>query len=96
MELRPVSGHLNVGSLISRRINETGEPPLSPSGGVCPTAAAHLVLVVVVPLLQEGALLGVHLGADRGPAALRLLRDVHLGRERTAEALHINPGARIS
>lgn len=62
---------------------------------VCPTAA-HLMLVVVVPLLQEGALLGVHLGADRGPAALRLLRDVHLGRERTAEALHINPGARIS
>lgn len=59
-------------------------------------AAAHLVLVVVVPLLQEGALLGVHLGADRGPAALRLLRDVDLGRERTAEALHINPGARIS
>lgn len=54
------------------------------------------MLVVVVPLLQEGALLGVHLGADRGPAALRLLRDVHLGRERTAEALHINPGARIS
>lgn len=56
------------------------------------------MLVVVVPLLQEGALLGVgvHLGADRGPAALRLLRDVDLGRERTAEALHINPGARIS
>lgn len=54
------------------------------------------MLVVVVPLLQEGALLGVQLRADRGPAALRLLRDVYLGREGTAEALHINPGARIS
>lgn len=54
------------------------------------------MLVVVVPLLEEGALLGMHLGADRGSATLRLLRDVYLGRERTAEALHINPGARIS
>jgi hypothetical protein len=48
----------------------------------------HLVVVVVVvPLLQEGALLvlmmvlGVHLGADGGPAALllRLLVGVDLG-----------------
>lgn len=54
------------------------------------------MLVVVVPLLEEGALLGMHLGADRGSAALRLLRDVDLGREGSAEALHINPGARIS
>lgn len=69
--------------------------PVSPSCDLC-TTAAHLMLVVVVPLLQEGALLGMHLGTDRGPATLRLLRDVYLGRERTAEALHINPGARIS
>lgn len=62
--------------------------------GCCP--AAHLVLVVIVPLLQEGALLGVHLGTDWGPAALRLLRDVHLRRKGTAEALHVNPGARIN
>lgn len=54
------------------------------------------MLIVVVPLLQEGALLRMHLGTDGGPATLRLLRDVDLGRERTAEALHINPGARIS
>lgn len=48
---------------------------------------AHLVVVVVVvPLLQEGALLvlmvlGVHLGAYGGPAALllRLLVGVDLG-----------------
>lgn len=63
--------------------------------GLC-SPASHLMLVVVVPLLQEGALLGMHLGTDRGPATLRLLRDAYLGRERTAEALHINPRARIS
>lgn len=62
-----------------------------------------MVVVVVVPLLQEDALLvlmmvlGVHLGADWGPAALlRLLRGVDLVRERTGEALHVNAGARIS
>lgn len=60
------------------------------------SAAAHLVLVVVVPLLEEGALLGMHLGTDRGSATLSLLRDVYLGRKRSAEALHINPGTRIS
>lgn len=46
---------------------------------------AHLVVVVIVPLLQKGALLRRHLRADRGPAALRLLRgDV----EGAAETLH--------
>lgn len=68
---------------------------VSPSRDGWP-AAAHLVLVVVVPLLEEGALLGVHLGADRGSAALGLLRDVDLGREGSAEALHVNPGTGIS
>lgn len=79
----------------SWEINEKIRAVVSPSRDWWP-AAAHLVLVVVVPLLEEGALLGMHLGADRGSAALSLLRDVDLGREGSAEALHINPGTRIS
>lgn len=59
-------------------------------------SVAHLMMVVVVSLLEEGALLGMQLGTDWRSATLRLVRDVYLGRERTAEALHINPGARIS
>lgn len=54
------------------------------------------MLVIVIPLLQEGAMLGVHLWTDGWSATLRLLRDIYLRREWTTEALHIYPSARIS
>lgn len=59
-------------------INGNRSPTMPNSCDSC-SPAAHLMLVVVVPLLQEGALLGMHLGTNGGPATLRLLRDVYLG-----------------
>lgn len=57
------------------------------------------MVVVVVPLLQEGCslvVLGVQLGAHRRPPALLLLLgDIDLSRERAAESGDVHARARV-